>query len=109
MTSLSEFSKNFKPKPKENLKTQEELQQKINQNLNKQQQEKIQEDISSKYQNLKDKDQNELMSELFKEGQKLKANGQFNYDNLYQSIQNMSGMISEEQKETMINLLNKLR
>lgn len=109
MSSLSDFSKNFKPKPKQTVQNEGEVKQQINQNFSQSQQNKMQDDIASKYDSLKGKSQDQLMSELFKEGQRLKANGQFNYDSLYQAIQNMSGMLSPEQKETMLNLLNKLK
>lgn len=106
MPSLSEFAKNYKPKEnKENAQSIEDIRQNFSQEENL----KLDETIKDNWQKYENMSQDQLFNELFSQADKLKANGQFNYDALYNSIQNMDGYLSQEQKQNMLNLLQKLR
>lgn len=107
MSSLSDFSKNFMPKKKEEKTTQ--MQGQEEQKSFENQKEKMEENVKSQYNRFSGMNQSEMMSELFKETNRLKQNGQFNYDSLVNAIDNMSGMLSEEQKHKMKELLKQLR
>lgn len=107
MSSLSDFSKNFTPKKKEEKTTQPQSQEE--QKNFKSQNTNIEEDVKKQYNKFSGMNQNEMMSELFKETNRLKQNGQFNYEALVGAIDNMSGMLSEEQKHKMKELLKQFR
>lgn len=98
MSSLSEFSKKFQPK-----QNQEKTQQKPTQNNNN-----FEQDVKSNYDKFSGLNQSELFNELHKEGQRLKSTGQFDYNALKNAIDNMSGYISEEQKQKMLELLKQI-
>lgn len=112
MPGLSDFSKNFIPKEKvkKTAQTNEDiLKENINAKFSKQEQSDMADTIKSNYSRLSNMNQNEMMSELIKESNRLKNNGQFNYNGLVNAIDNMGGMISQEQKQKMKDLLNQIR
>ena len=96
MPSLSEFSKKFEPKKKPEQQT-------VNSQTN------VDEQLAQTYQKMAGKSQDELMNELFKEGARLKQNGNFDAQALIKAVEGMGGMLGEEQKQKMIQLINKLK
>lgn len=103
MSSLSNFSKNFTPKKNEEKASQTQSGTEQNQT------DYLKQNAEQKYKQYSQMSQSEMMSELFKETNRLKQNGQFNYDALASAIDNLSGVISEEQKELLKALLKQLR
>lgn len=108
MTRLSDFAKNYQPKEKEQQK-QSINQEEIKAQFSSGQQEDIEENVKKTMEKYENMDQGQLYQQLFQEASKLKANGQFNYDALYSSIENMGSYLSPDQKEKMLALLNQLR
>ena len=112
MSGLFDFSKQFTPKKKEEKeqKTSSEKVEEIkNQTFSKQQQSTIEDQIKNNYSKLSGMSQSEMMSELMRESSRLKQNGQFDFAALNKAIDGMSGMISEEQKQKMKELLKQIR
>ena len=63
------------------------------------------EDLYDKY---KDKNQDELLSELFSSVQKQKENGTFNYDAICDMVNKMSPFLTKEQNLKIKELLSRL-
>ena len=95
--SLSDFSKNYQNK--NNNKNVE----KNNYDQDKK------EDLLNKYNNIKDMSQQELMEELLKEVHAQKSTGQFDYDSLEKSVESLGYYLSEDQKNNLKFLLNKIK
>lgn len=106
MSSLSDFAKNYKPKEKKEMP--ENLEQ-VRQNFSEKENQAFDENAKQAWEKYSNMDENQLQNQLFKEASKLKANGQFDYNSLYSAVQNMGDMISPQQKENMLKLLEQLR
>lgn len=96
--SFSSFSKNYKSN--ENVKSESE--KKINESTEK-------EELIDRYNSLKDKSESELMEELFKQVNAQKQNGNFNYDELENSVKSIQSFLSEEQREKINFLLQQIK
>lgn len=108
MSSLSDFAKNYKPKEKEE-KAQNINVEEIRKNFSQSENIAIDENIKKTFEKYEHMDQNQLYQQLFQEASKLKSSGQFNYESLHNSIQNMGAYLNPEQKQNMLNLLEKLK
>ncbi|MGI5842046.1 MAG: hypothetical protein ACOX6H_01970 [Christensenellales bacterium] len=112
MPNLSDFAKEFKQKTSKqnNFQPQAEIKNKINEmGVNPNQKEKLEQNIKANFDKFSGMDSNQLYSQLFQEAQKLKANGNFNYEAIKNAIDNMSSYITPQQKEAMLELLKQLR
>ena len=94
MTSFSDFAKNFKPS---------EGDKKFDQ------QKKVEENVNSTYEKYKDFSKDQLMSELLKKTSEQKENGEFDYETLKSQVDMLSSYLSEEQKNNMYSLLEKIK
>lgn len=65
--------------------------------------------VEELYDEYKDKSEDELMQELFKNVQKQKNEGSFNYDSLKTMIDKISPFLNVEQKLKIKDLLEKLK
>ena len=92
MASLSDFAKDFKPKDK--VVANEE---------------KIKEDIKDKYEQYKDFNEDQLLSELYKQIELQKLRGEFDYDALKTNVEFMSNYLNDEQKQKLFKLLEHLK
>lgn len=102
MSSIKDFAKT-----KEQIKNQTISQEKCEEIIKEHPEHvnNLQETLS-KYQNLS---QEELMSELFKEANKLKQNGTLNENNLNILQSTLSPMLNKEQNQQLKNILNKIK
>ena len=65
--------------------------------------------IEEIYNTYKDKQEDELLAELFKNINKQKQNGTFDYNGLVSAINNMSPFLSNEQSVKIKEILEKIR
>jgi hypothetical protein len=97
MPSLSEFSKNFVPK------------QKPQQNEQINVSELDQQKIAQEFQKLSGQSQDELMQQLFEQSARLKAQGKFDANALIKAVESMGNMLDANQKQKMLDLINKIK
>lgn len=97
--SLSEYSKNFEYKEDTKVNEQEF-------EHNKAQKEEF---LRQKFQLLKEKSYDELMTELIEEVSKQKQNGSFDYESLESSVEAMKPFLSAEQQANIKELLKKIK
>lgn len=71
--------------------------------------EKQKEDIEGIYNKFKDKSQDELISELFKNVESQKQNGTFNYDGLINTINKLSPFLTKEQNLKIEDILKSIK
>lgn len=96
--SLSDFSKNFDYETNENK--QKEF-------VNLDQSDK--DLLKNRYNELKNKSHDELTDELYKEVERQKENGTFDFDTLRKSVNAISSFISPEQLENINQLLDNIK
>lgn len=75
----------------------------------KQDRQREEEKLEQIYNNFKDKNEDELLSELFKNVENQKQNGTFNYDGLKNTIDKISPFLTKEQNLKIKEILAKLR
>lgn len=97
--SFSEFSKNHIG---QNQQTQQDI-PKSNDDKAKE------EYLKQKYNQLKDKNPNELMDDLFDEVARQKNAGSFDFESLLSSVEAMAPFLSAEQYANIQNLLKKIK
>ncbi len=97
--SLSEYSKNFEYKEDTKVNEQEF-------EHNKAQKEEF---LRQKFQLLKEKSYDELMTELIEEVSKQKQNGSFDFESLACSVEAMKPFLSAEQQANIKELLKKIK
>ena len=74
-------------------------------NLNKEQEQKV-EELYDKY---KDKNEDELMSELLNNVAKQKQDGNFNYNSIAETLEKLSPFLNAEQNLKLKELLQKIK
>ena len=67
------------------------------------------ENVSEIYNKFKNKNQDELMGELFKNINKQKAEGTFNYENIQKLTSSLIPYLSEEQVKKMHDILKSIK
>jgi len=79
-------------------------------NFNNQKKEQLKEqDIRNKFDEYKDMSKDQLNSQLFQEVARQKAEGSFDYEKLESMVNNLRGMISEQDYNNIKRILENLR
>ncbi len=109
MSSLSDFAKKFKQKNAEATRHLKQKAEQVKTELYNEKGQEFEDMLKGAQDRFQNMNQQQLYSELFKEASRLKASGKFDYDALYAAVENMSPYIDQQQKQTMLNLLNQLK
>lgn len=77
--------------------------------FDKEQSENNQINVEQIYNKYKNKNQQQLLDELFKNVEEQKQNGSFDYNGLTNMLEKMSPFLNQEQKQNLETLLNKIK